>query len=616
MSDPLKTAELILSLFRGRQDHVAVANGAAFGPQKLDRPMQPRWLAERHLAQQRCLGFYLMDEEGNVCCSCIDFDNKPDAPDVAWRDKATALYLWLQGAGLSPVLELSQSGTAAHVWLFLEAPTPAWLVRAFWRLASEKSGVEFVEVYPRQDFLSGKGLGNLVRYPLWNLGRFVDPEDEWKELDPEVFLPTVKQTAAWELKELAMRLGVAELKPEKQFHAGATAEATAPDGELPPRVQDRLKKTRSLLARRWEGDTTGLKDPSRSALVQSIACELVRQFVPTDEIAQAILVWGREHDFDKVHRQDWMARTVSKAYEFTFSRLEETSAGALQMRDACLAYIDTLERKGLVHIRSGLKELDLSIEGVAPGEMCIVAARPGHGKTAFGAQWLDVAAGDGLPCLLISEEMSAAELGKRVLKSISVTHHSQWRAETAPGLRSEVHDHYEGRAPFYLVENCNTAERAVDVIDQMCSLHGVRLVAVDYVQLLESRGRSRYEEITGISKQLKQAAKRNNCGLLALCQLNRDVDGRPDHEPRMSDLRDSGGLEQDADTILFLQWPWKYDPAMPENDYLIFAAKRRNGPIRQPKVATRFWPDQQLVRLESPVPGELPPGMDETLRGL
>lgn len=602
MSDYLQIAKRLLELFRGRPDYVAVANDAGFAPQKLDRGELPaEWLKARHLDGKRCLGFYLMNQESCVYCSCVDFDNKPDHPDPDWKAKAEAVYLWLQGMELSPAVELSQSGEAAHVWLFFDKPTPAWMVRKFWSIVSEQCQIPFAEIYPRQDFLSGKGMGNLVRYPLWNKSRFVDPEDEWKEQATLDFLTRIKHVSAWELKDIAFRLGY-ELKPEPvaNGHAivesgAATNEQPSTEPELSPRVLDRLKRTKSLLSRRWNRDTTGLKDPSRSGLLLSIACELVRQFVPTGEIVQALKVWGREHDFEKVNRSDWIERTISKAYEFTFSKVEEASANMVQMKDACLAYIETLASGGLTHIRSGLKELDKSIDGVAPGEMAIVAARPSHGKSAFVLQWLDRAAADGITSLIISEEMSMLELGKRALHSISHIHFDHWGRNTVAALRQHVDEHYAEKASVYLIENVATIDRAEDVIDQMCSLHGVRLVAVDYVQLLSSRGSNRNEEVSAISRRLKQAAKRNGCGLIAVSQLNREIDKRDFHEPRLSDLRDSGQVEQDADLILFLQWPWKYDDTKPQNEYFIYCAKRRNGPIRESKIQTIFTPAKQII---------------------
>src|SRR5262249_15149849 len=161
------------------------------------------------------------------------------------------------------------------------------------------------------------------------------------------------------------------------------------------------------------------------------------------------------------------------------------------------------------------------------------------------------AAKRGTRCLVLSEEMATAELGKRAIHSITTLPEEHWGPETVGVLRGEVDTHYADRADIFVVENCNTIDRAEDVIDQCCSAHGVKLVVVDYLQLLGGRGLRRYEQVSDVSRRLKQAARRNGCALLALSQLNREVENREGKDPKLSDLRDSGQLEQDADLVLF-----------------------------------------------------------------
>ncbi len=264
------------------------------------------------------------------------------------------------------------------------------------------------------------------------------------------------------------------------------------------------------------------------------------------------------------------------------------------MDQACHAFLDSLGKSGPRCVPTGMWEVDRSIDGVGFGEMAIIAARPSHGKSAFALQWLHSAAAMQIPCLIISEEMSALELGKRAMLTITELEESLWGGRVAP-LKTEVNDHYAERAPIYIQENCHTIERCVEVIDQMCQTSGVRIVAVDYMQLLGGREASRYEVVSEISRKLKQAARANNCAVLALSQLSRSIDSRDKHEPQLSDLRESGQIEQDADLVLFLQWPLKYSIENDPDTYLIFAKKRRNGPIRNEKIVTKFNPDRQII---------------------
>lgn len=588
-------AERILTLFRGREDHVAVATGKGFEPKPLKSPLKPRWLESEHLSQKRCLGFYVLTAASECRCSCVDFDNKADRPDPQWREKAESMYYALAQLGLSPLVEISQSGQAAHVWLFFSEPVAAWLVRQFWAAVAKEAQTPLVEVYPRQDALSGKGLGNLVRYPLYGQSQFVDVENEWAPLDPGQALADVRTTDAVTLSSLTFSLtGVLPKAPE----AGVAASG------LPARVDRLVSREHSLLGRRWRGDMEGLRDASRSALCQSIACELVRQYVPTPEVEQAIKVWCDREGYAKGERDEWIGSTVSKAYDFVTSRDAERTSTSWTLADALHEFVDRLGTEP-PHIRTGLLELDNSIDGVGVGEMCVIAARPSHGKTAFALQWLESAAQFGTTCLFISEEMSKLELAKRALLRISALEAAEWDSHKAD-LHREIDRYHGQRRPIYGIESCQSIDAAERMIEQHCQLHGVRLAAVDYLQLLNSRGGSRYEEVTDISRRLKQAALRNRCAVLALCQLNRDSDrrrhdrkGDKDHDAvcgfRMSDLRESGQIEQDADLILYLEWPFRNNTAEDPDAYFIRCGKRRNGPIREPLIRTTFNPDRQLL---------------------
>lgn len=583
-------AEVMLSLFIGRADYTAVehlADGkSAFHPE----PVAPSVEAiERHLSGEKCIGFYLLDSDSKVRCSCADLDSKPERPDPDVRDKAERLYFELVNVGCSPLVEISQSGQGVHVWLFFSEPVDAWLVRAWWRGISERTGIAIPEVYPRQDRLTGKGLGNLVRFPLWNESRFADPENEWADLDPLEAMQGVSKSDAGTLKLLAWELGLNELKPESPL-----AEPDTGTG-LSARVRDRLSKSHTLVSRRWFGDKSGLQDQSRSALLLSIACELVRTFVPTPEIESAVRYWCEQNGYEKGERPNWIQDTVKKAYDFVTVRVESKSRDATTMKEACLGYLERVKAGTPMSIPSGVRSVDDSIEGVGFGEMAIIAARPSHGKSAFGLQWLDSASANNMPCLIISEEMSEIELGRRGLLYVSNIEELDW-SDSIDTVRGQIVQHYNSRASVYVVSNCSTIDRAEEVIDQFCSIYGVGLVAVDYLQLLGGRGQKRYDDVTEVSRKLKQAASRNHCAMLVMCQLNREIEKRDGFVPKNSDLRESGQIEQDADLIMFVQWPIKFDPRYKDPDeYRIYITKNRNGAIKQPVILTRFNPNRQII---------------------
>jgi KaiC/GvpD/RAD55 family RecA-like ATPase len=596
-------AELMISRFRGRADYIAAGTrGGTFEPEQ--GAISAQRLERSHLAGEQCLGFYVLDEQSRAWCTCVDFDNKASDPNPEWRAKAEQVYFGLTECGLSPLVEISQSGDGCHVWLFFAEATPAWIPRAWWRAMERKLGVKFKEVFPKQETLTGKGIGNLVRYPLWNKSEFVSPEWEWRAVDPVEALTEARPTNGTDLNLLAFQLGMGELAPEQK---SSVTPVIVDSGTmlLPLRVQKLVSREWTLIGRRWKGDTGGMKDPSRSAVAMSIAVELVRLYVPTPEIAAALRYWcTRNGAADKAERDDWISLTVTKAYDFIVNRTEEKSAKSpLTFETAVQKYLDTLERGQAAHLGSGLRVLDESIDGVAPGEVVVIAARPGHGKSALGFQWLDSAARAGVPGLLLSEEMAAEQVGKRRLASISKLDSEHWGRETVAQLRDESKRYHEKTAPVHMVENCGTIDRAEEIIDQFAAVHGVGIVAVDYLQLLGSRGEGRYEVVTEVSRRIKQCTARNGLRTLLLCQLNREVEKRNDHEPKLSDLRESGQIEQDADLILFLQWPSKFDANMPRNLYRIYGAKRRNGPIRRPLIETTFDANRQIIGGEDGGPG-------------
>jgi replicative DNA helicase len=172
-------------------------------------------------------------------------------------------------------------------------------------------------------------------------------------------------------------------------------------------------------------------------------------------------------------------------------------------------------------------------------------------------------------------------------------------------LRKDVNAHHENAADVYLVEQAATIDRVDELIDQFCGLYHVGLVAIDYCQLLHDRTKKdRYEVVTEISRRVKQSAGRNHVPILMLSQLNREVEKRDDNEPKLSDLRESGGIEQDADLVLMAQYPCKFDASAPDDLYRIVVPKRRNGPVRKPRIELRFNPHRQIVGMPD-LPDEL-----------
>jgi replicative DNA helicase len=240
-------------------------------------------------------------------------------------------------------------------------------------------------------------------------------------------------------------------------------------------------------------------------------------------------------------------------------------------------------------VPTGFYDLDRMTSGLQPGDMVVLAARPSMGKTAFAINIAEhVALNEGLPVAVFSMEMGASQLAVRVVGSIGRIDQGHLRTgklsddewprltEAIEKLRTvSLHiDETPGLTPSELRANARRLAR-------QCGKLG--LIVVDYLQLMSGSGNSvgdnRATELGEISRGLKMLAKELQCPVIALSQLNRSVEQRTDKRPMMSDLRESGAIEQDADIIMFIYRDDYYnkdskDPGVAE----IIIGKQRNGP--------------------------------------
>lgn len=255
-------------------------------------------------------------------------------------------------------------------------------------------------------------------------------------------------------------------------------------------------------------------------------------------------------------------------------------------------------------VPTGFYDLDRMTAGLQPGDMIVLAARPSMGKTAFAINIAEhVALNEGLPVAVFSMEMGAAQLAVRIVGSIGRIDQGHLRTgkltdEEWPRLTEAIEKlrnislHIDETAGLTASELRANARR----LARQCGKLG--LIVVDYLQLMSGSSgdnENRATELGEISRGLKMLAKELGCPVIALSQLNRSVEQRPDKRPMMSDLRESGAIEQDADIIMFIYRDEYYtkdackEPGVAE----IIIAKQRNGPTGTVKLAflkplTRF----------------------------
>lgn len=260
--------------------------------------------------------------------------------------------------------------------------------------------------------------------------------------------------------------------------------------------------------------------------------------------------------------------------------------------------VDVIERTDALHSRdnpsdvtgiaTGFTDLDKMTSGMHPGELIIVAGRPSMGKTALAINIAEnVALNTGLPIVVFSMEMAGAQLATRLLGSVGkIDQHrlrtGQLSEEEWPRLTHGVQE--LSKARFYIDETSALTVQELRArarrLSRQCGKFG--LVVVDYLQLMApaTDGENRATEVSEISRNLKWLAKELDCPVVALSQLNRSLEQRPNKRPIMSDLRESGAIEQDADVILFIYRDEVYNPdSQDKGTAELIISKQRNGPI-------------------------------------
>lgn len=254
-------------------------------------------------------------------------------------------------------------------------------------------------------------------------------------------------------------------------------------------------------------------------------------------------------------------------------------------------------KKNLIDL--GIPELNKAIGGGAEfGELILIAARPSHGKSAMALQMISTMTRNGIKCAFLSEEMSELMIGKRVIQHASEVREYDWSVKTQQ-VSQQMDEYFQLREECIVIENTRKADVAAREIERLAKEEGVKAVVVDYVQLLQSKG-SRYETVTENSVLLKQACAASGVLLIELAQMSRGIESRDVFMPKLSDLKESGQLEQDADIVLFLVWPWKIDQTKPKYEYNIFVAKNRNREIVSAYVPCEFNPSRQKITAKNP----------------
>ena len=263
------------------------------------------------------------------------------------------------------------------------------------------------------------------------------------------------------------------------------------------------------------------------------------------------------------------------------------------IKDVLMESFDDIEKVAanggtVAGISTGFVDLDQKTAGLHPSDLVIVGARPAMGKTAFGLNLVQNAAvKGGKTCAVFNLEMSKKQIVNRMLaceagvsmehiRSGNMTDQDWEKLVEALGPLSE--------APIYIDDTGGiTFSEVRSKCRKLKIEHGLDLVMIDYLQLMSGSGRAgdnRQQEISEISRGLKMMARELDVPVIALSQLSRTLESRADHRPMMSDLRESGAIEQDADVIIFLYRDEYYHPDSEDKNIAeVIIGKQRNGPV-------------------------------------
>jgi len=291
--------------------------------------------------------------------------------------------------------------------------------------------------------------------------------------------------------------------------------------------------------------------------------------------------------------QNMLESAEQKIFRIAQKRENGVVSSASELVHETMRMIDESEGNGFMGVRTGYAYLDEMTNGLQKGEMIILAARPSMGKTALALNLTEQMASGGAGVAFFSLEMGKQQLVQRILcaragvdgqrlRKNMLKQEDNVRLIAACDQMAELPIYIDDTPGLTLLQMRSKARR-------MKEKHGIEAIVIDYLQLMSSgtRVESRQVEVSEISRGVKAMARELDVPVVCLSQLNRQAEGREGHRPRMSDLRESGSIEQDADVVMMLHreaYYHKQDPNWEEanpnraNVAEVIVAKQRNGP--------------------------------------
>jgi replicative DNA helicase len=365
----------------------------------------------------------------------------------------------------------------------------------------------------------------------------------------------------------------------------------------------------------WEqagGDDTfaEILDGTPHAANAKYYAQIVRQKAVARELLQAAGLVQEEAYSDSFTAEELIERAEGRLFAVGEAHEVHRSTDLAAAAGLVLDAIDRRLAGQLPGLPTGYADLDDIIDVLKPGQLIVVAARPGMGKSAWVINLCEAQARERRASLLVSLEMGREEIAARFVSGRSGVPAEKFRhvkrlteddRRALERARAEFHavplliDDSPGLTAAAIAASARRAVRRQDA----------RLIVVDYLQLVDpgdsGRNANREQQVAGMSRRLKELARQLRVPVIVVSQLNRNPENRPDPRPLMKDLRDSGQIEQDADIILFLHRPEYYKPGDRPGVAEVIVAKNRNGPTGLAQLVWR----KELMRFENyaPEPG-------------
>ena len=288
-------------------------------------------------------------------------------------------------------------------------------------------------------------------------------------------------------------------------------------------------------------------------------------------------------------------RAQAEVYEVTERRSGEDYHRLSEVMGQALAEIEAIGSHGgqMVGVPTGFADLDDVTNGLHPGQLIMLAARPAVGKSTLALDFARASAiKNGLPTVIFSLEMARNEIVMRLLSAeaaVALHHMRSGTMGDADWDRLARKMSAVSEAPLYIDDSPNMTMNEIRAkCRRLKQRNDLRLIVIDYIQLMSSgkKVESRQQEVSEFSRQLKLLAKELDVPIVALSQLNRGPEQRTDKRPMLSDLRESGSLEQDADIVILIHREDLYDRESPKaGEAELIVAKHRNGPTKSLQVA-------------------------------